>query len=106
MTTRVVNLRKEPFDVYIGRAGHGQDGYFGNPYRVSTYGVEGAILMFSTYFYGRIANEPEFRRRVEELRGRTLGCFCRPAAGFLGKLICHGQIIAGWCDGVQPDCIT
>lgn len=30
--TRAVNLRHEPYDVYIGRAGHGQGGYFGNPF--------------------------------------------------------------------------
>jgi hypothetical protein len=34
MQTVVVNLNKEPFDVYIGRAGRGQDGYFGNPFRM------------------------------------------------------------------------
>lgn len=32
--TRVVNIRKEAYDVYIGRAGKGQDGYFGNPFRL------------------------------------------------------------------------
>ena len=34
MQTVVVNIKKEPFDVYIGRAGRGQDGYFGNPFRM------------------------------------------------------------------------
>lgn len=29
--TRVVNIRKETCDVYIGRAGHGKDGYFEFP---------------------------------------------------------------------------
>lgn len=32
--TRVVNIRKETCDVYIGRAGYGKDGYFGNPFRL------------------------------------------------------------------------
>ncbi len=32
--TRVVNIRKKAYDVYIGRAGKGQDGYFGNPFRL------------------------------------------------------------------------
>lgn len=29
--TKVVNIRKDDNDVYIGRAGKGQEGYFGNP---------------------------------------------------------------------------
>ena len=29
--TRVVNLYKEPYDVYIGRAGKGREGPLGNP---------------------------------------------------------------------------
>ncbi len=33
MRTHVVNItRGAVYDVYIGRAGKGQDGYFGNPY--------------------------------------------------------------------------
>jgi hypothetical protein len=35
MQTVVVNIHK-PFDVYIGRTGRGQDGYFGNPFRMGT----------------------------------------------------------------------
>ena len=36
MQTVVVNIYKEQFDVYIGRAGRGQDGYFGNPFCMGT----------------------------------------------------------------------
>lgn len=34
METRVVNIYKEKYDVYIGRAGRGENGYFGNPYQL------------------------------------------------------------------------
>ena len=34
MQTVVVNINKEQFDIYIGRAGRGEDGYFGNPFRI------------------------------------------------------------------------
>jgi len=34
MKTVVVNIYQEQFDVYIGRAGRGEDGYFGNPFRM------------------------------------------------------------------------
>ena len=87
--TRVVNLRKEAFEVYIGRAGKGEDGYFGNPYRGDR---EQAVEQFRAYFLRRVARDPVFRARVLELRGKTLGCFCKPLA-------CHGDVIVEWLDG-------
>lgn len=88
--TRVVNLRRSEFDVYIGRAGHGQDGYFGNPFPVSKYGLD-ALPRFRHYFATRLEVDPEFRRRVLALRGKKLGCFCKPRP-------CHGDVIAEWID--------
>ena len=44
MQTVVVNIHKEPFDVYIGRTGRGQDGYFGKPFRMGT-GSAGRMLL-------------------------------------------------------------
>ena len=52
--TRVVNIRKEAYDVYIGRAGKGQDGYFGNPFRLKQDMDRGGTLAgFREYFYRR-----------------------------------------------------
>ena len=87
--TRVVNIRKEQCDVYIGRAGHGEDGYFGNPYNGRS--MRENIDSFRIYFYGRINSVPEFKRRVLELRGKRLGCFCKPAS-------CHGDVIVEYLD--------
>lgn len=85
--TRVVNIRKEAYDVYIGRAGKGQDGYFGNPFRLKQDMDRGGTLAgFREYFYRRLVNDAEYRRRVHELQGKTLGCFCKPHP-------CHGDII-------------
>lgn len=51
--TRVVNIRKEAYDVYIGRAGKGQDGYFGNPFRLKQDMDRGGTLAgFREYFTG------------------------------------------------------
>ena len=88
-TTLVVNLRHHPYDIYIGRTGHGQDGYFGNPFRAPPYSREEAIERFRTYFLRRIETDSSFRSRVLELRGKRLGCFCKPKA-------CHGDVIAQW----------
>jgi hypothetical protein len=96
--TTVVNLKNTQYDVYIGRAGHGHDGYFGNPHIVGYCGLCKAIhkhgetlIHFEKYFYDRVERDLEFRRRVLELRGKVLGCFCYPRA-------CHGMIIAQWLD--------
>ena len=40
----------------------------------------------------RIENDAEFRTAAEELRGKILGCHCKPKP-------CHGDVIAAWCNG-------
>lgn len=94
--TTVVNLRNGAFDVYIGRVGHGHDGYFGNPHPVGqcwlcgTYHLKvHAIEAFRVDFLTRVKTDKEFARRVLALKGKVLGCFCAPAA-------CHGDVIAEW----------
>ena len=90
--TRVVDLKREPFDVYIGRPGHGQDGYFGNPFVVVRDGTRQEVIeRYLEYFLAKIERDSEFRSRVEDLRGKTLGCFCKPEA-------CHGDVIVAWLD--------
>ncbi len=86
---RVVNLKFEEYDVYIGRAGKGQDGYFGNPFRADDRGLQRALDQYRAYFEKRIVEDFEFRRRVVGLMGRRLGCFCKPKP-------CHGDIIVEW----------
>jgi len=90
--TLVVNLRRGPYDVYIGRAGKGLDGYFGNPFRLSP-GDDRAVVLdrYRVWFLERIRTDGEFQRKVLALRGKRLGCFCKPAA-------CHGDVIASWVD--------
>ena len=102
--TRVVNLRKEPYDVYIGRAGRGEDGYFGNPCvigkecyvcgRVHTDGGS-TLECFQAYFLVRLASDVHFYQAVERLRGQTLGCFCKPKP-------CHGDVIKQYLNGEIP----
>ncbi len=47
--------------------------------------------------------DEEFRNAVLELKGQTLGCFCKPDVGFQGRLMCHGQIIAAYLDKRRPE---
>jgi hypothetical protein len=93
--TRTVNLHQNEYDVYIGRAGHGLDGYFGNPIRRGPDAPRGSTLpKFEAHFLKRIDEDPEFKRRVLELKGLRLGCFCAPNSGG-----CHGNIYVRWLDG-------
>jgi len=103
MITKAVNLRKEPYDVYIGRAGKGKDGFFGNPivlgkrcdYCYQIHEEPGSTLdCYREYFLMKVENNKEFRNRVLGLKGKRLGCFCKPKP-------CHGDIIATWVDLVS-----
>ena len=93
METKVVNIYKEPFDVYIGRAGKGKDGYFGNPFPLLKGEERGSTLdNYKKYFFERIEKDIEFKEKILSLRGKTLGCFCKPKP-------CHGDIIKEYLDG-------
>jgi hypothetical protein len=97
METTVVNFKKEPCDVKICRLPDNSipdapnPGCFGNPFHVDAYGRKKCIAMYEHYFHKRIHDEPEFRKAVLSLRGKRLGCFCKP-------LDCHGDIIKEWLD--------
>ena len=87
MATRVVNLREEHYDVYIGRPGRGkskEEGKWGNPFEIGRDGTrEEVIAKYREY----ILNKPELLEQIPlELKGKTLGCFCKPKA-------CHGDVL-------------
>lgn len=82
--TEVVNIRYAACDVYIGRAGHGEDDYFGNPFRLLSGMSRGAASdRYRSYFYGRLRTDPEFRQRIHALKGKRMVRF---AAGILPSL--------------------
>lgn len=97
MKTTVVNLRKEPYDVYIGRIGWNEDGYFGNPFKLEKGNPKGSTLeKFKKYFYDRLTKDSNFKIRVHALKGKKLGCFCKPGP-------CHGDIIAEYLNNFYND---
>ena len=81
---KVVNLRKEKYEIYIGRPS-----IFGNPFSIAKYGREECIEKYKEYFYRRIKDDKRFKEAVLKLKGKTLGCFCKPE-------ICHGDIIVDY----------
>ncbi len=95
----VVNKRNNQYDVYIGRGS-----IFGNPYThyplkdtMAQYKVktrEESIEKFRVYFYNRLKIDDDFRLEVLELKGKVLGCYCKPKA-------CHGDIIVEYLNEVD-----
>lgn len=89
--TTVVNKYKENYDVYIGRGSE-----WGNPfthikdkstkaeYIVSS--REESIECFRGYLLKKIIDDPSCIERLKLLKGKRLGCFCKPKS-------CHGDII-------------
>ena len=93
---KVVNIRKEKYDVYIGRAGKGQDGRFGNPViigkicpecnKIHTSG-RATLPCYKKYLWRKLNSDTDFKAQVKALNGKTLGCFCKPKP-------CHGDVLA------------
>lgn len=99
----IINIYHQvPYDVYIGRAGKGQSGYFGNPIQKNKICPECSdihktggetLICYEKYARRRIANDSKFKDAIKALKGKILGCFCRPKNGFGEQLLCHGQVI-------------
>ena len=73
-----MNLHYERCDVYIGRPSP-----LGNPFR-----GRGAVSLFERHLRER----PDLLAILPSLRGKTLGCWCKPKP-------CHGDVIARLVDG-------
>ena len=92
----------DPAVVYVGRPSN-----WGNPFLIGRDGTrEEVIAKYREYLQtsDRVL-AVWIRANVHQLRGRTLACWCAPAGGFKGKVLCHGQILAGLANGVPPECI-
>lgn len=85
--TKIVNLKHEPYDVYIGRGSK-----WGCPYTIIkdrptlaaeiVDSKEEALAKYKEY----VLNSPELMDSLDELEGKTLGCFCKPEK-------CHGDVL-------------
>lgn len=78
MSTKVVHCKKDDYDVLIDRTTK-----WGNPYKV---GVDGNRNEVIEKYRNYLLNNKELLNDIEELRGKTLGCWCKPNA-------CHGDVI-------------
>ena len=83
MTTTVVNKYKEPYEVYIGRGSK-----WGNPFVI---GKDGNRDDVCDKYEAYILSNQTLLDALPELKGKKLGCFCKPQR-------CHGDILAKLAD--------
>lgn len=88
--TRVVHMKKEKYDIYIGRPSD-----WGNPFSHR----DGTLAQFKVgtreeaveAYREWILTKPELLKRLPELKGKILACWCKPLA-------CHGDILVELAD--------
>lgn len=76
--TKVVNLKYHSFDIYIGRPSK-----WSNPYRIGPDGNRETVIR---RYEEWILKQDEILADLHELKGKVLGCYCRPHA-------CHGDVL-------------
>jgi len=76
--TRVVHCKKEAYDVYIGRPS-----VWGNPFHVGEDGTREEVI---EKYREWVQEQPYLMDKLHTLRGKTLGCWCKPKA-------CHGDVL-------------
>lgn len=77
----VVHCKREAFDVYIGRPTD-----LGNPYEIGKHGTRDEVIeKYEVWLRKKLRNKT-FRAEFLKLKGKRLGCWCRPLA-------CHGDVI-------------
>lgn len=92
--TKVCNKdRGEYFDTYIGRGTP-----WGNPFPIGENGDnrDDVIKKYRNYFNSEIISNEEKRRELLSLRGKILGCHCKPLA-------CHGDVIAEYLNALDDN---
>lgn len=83
MKTTVVNRHYEDFDVDISRTSK-----WGNPFRIGRDGTRHEVI---TKYLDWLLTQPALLEALPELKGKRLGCWCKPAE-------CHGDILAELVD--------
>lgn len=74
----VVHCKRSKYDVYIGRPSE-----WGNPFVI---GKDGSRAEVIAKYEAWIRTQPALMARVQSLKGKVLGCWCKPAA-------CHGDVL-------------
>lgn len=81
---KIVNLRHDPYDLYIGRENktYGlQESKWHNPFRTVDYPLEDVLRLYEQH-----VRDSGLYDDLDELEGLTLGCWCKPQR-------CHGDVL-------------
>lgn len=78
MSMKVVHCKKEKYDVYIGRGSP-----WGNPFVIGPDGTREEVIK---KYEDWIRTVSELLKRLDELDGKILGCWCVPKR-------CHGDVL-------------
>ena len=76
--TRVVNMRHSRYDVDITRRGP-----WGNPFYIGRDGTRSEVI---EKYRQWIIGQPGLMAQLSELKGKRLGCLCKPYP-------CHGDVL-------------
>jgi hypothetical protein len=87
MKTTVVHCRRDFYDVYIGRPSR-----WGNPFVIGRDGDRAQVI---AKYREWILKNPLLLQQLPRLRGKRLGCWCKP-------LPCHGDVLAELADAASP----
>lgn len=75
---KVVHCKHEDYDVYIGRPSK-----WGNPFEIGKDGTRSEVIK---KYEDWIKSQPELLNNLNDLKGKTLGCWCHPKP-------CHGDVL-------------
>lgn len=96
--TRIVNRQTSSYDVYIGRPSrwgnpftHRPDVAAKHPDLVLVDSLKEAIERYEEYL---VLDRPDLLDELDELKGRTLGCWCKPGP-------CHGDVLVKLIDSLS-----
>ena len=95
--TTVVHCMRDKYDIYIGRANTRSglsaskwENPFPLPNKASEEQRAACIEKYKQWFF----TQPELIAAIPELKGKVLGCWCKPKA-------CHGDFLAELADNAQ-----
>lgn len=81
---KVVNLKNDFYDLYIGRENKTYGlkcSKWANPYNLKDYSIEESLKLYEEY-----VRKSDLYNSLDELKDKTLGCWCKPKK-------CHGDVL-------------
>lgn len=86
MSSKIVNIDKEPYDIYIGRGS-----IWGNPFIIGKHGNRNKVIeKYREY----LLKNKFLMDNLKTLKDKVLGCHCKP-------LKCHGDVLVELIDKME-----